>query len=117
MNDRKIILTLDYDQFNAMVSQQNLYNLRHEFKMREVALSPSLLVWKDESEPKWLLADFETKNSYDLERKTEAEKSPIVEVWEPSNQIEQLIDLKDPKVILSRLRQLTQKTNEGYVDF
>ena len=117
MNERKILFTLDYEQFNEAVSQQNLYNLQNEFKTQQEFLSQSLLIWKDESKPAWILADFGMEKIYDIVRVTESDEPPIVEIWELSSQTEQLSDLKDPKTILARFHKITQGTPEGHIDF
>ncbi len=117
MNERKMLFTLDYEQFNEAVSQQNLYNLQNEFKTQQEFLSQSLLIWKDESEPTWILADFGTEKTYDIARVTESDEPPIVQIWEPSSQTEQLSDLKDPEAILAHFQKITQGTHEGQIDF
>ena len=117
MTEGQFLFTLDSKQFNEILSQQNWFNLQHEFETTGNSLSQSFLIWKGETGSTWLLVDFETKRTYDIERETEAEEPATVEISRASNQEEQLIEMTNPKLILSRLQQRPQGTDEGFIDF
>ncbi len=106
MAEGQVLFTLDYERFNEILSQQNWFNLQHEFGTAGVSLSHSFLIWKGKSGNTWLLADFETKKTYDIkrviervaesiERIAESEELAKVEISGPSNQEEQPIELTD----------------------
>lgn len=126
MTERQSLFSLDYEQFNAILNQQNWFNLQYEFERAGTSLSQSFLIWTGETGNTWLLADFETKKTYDIEMEaeptqttagTESAEPARVEISEPSSQEEQLIELTDPKLILSHLQQSSQGTDDGFVDF
>ena len=123
MAERQLLFTPNYERFNQILSQQNWFNLQSEFEAAGHSLSQSFLIWTGETGNTWLLADFETGKTYDIEREAEptqpaTEAEPArVEISESSSQEEQLIGLTDPKLIISRLQQSPQGTNEGFVEF
>ena len=126
MAERQLLFTLNYEQFNEILSQQNWFNLQDEFEAVGNSLSQSFLIWREETGNTWLLADFETKKTYDIEREakpaetateTEPAETARVEILGPSSQEEQLIELTDLQLILSRLQQSPQGTDKGFVDF
>lgn len=126
MAEGQLLFTLDYEQFNEILSHQNWFNLQHEFERAGTPLSQSFLIWIGESGNTWLLADFETKKTYDIEREAEPaepateaepEKTARVEISEPSSQEEQLVELTDSQLILSRLQRSHRGTDDGFVDF
>lgn len=73
MTERQLLFTLDYEQFNEILSHQNWFNLQQEFERAGTSLSQNFLIWRGESGSTWLLADFDTKKTYDIETETEAE--------------------------------------------
>ena len=117
MADRQLLFTLDYAQFNEILSHESWFNLQEEFRKRSIPFSQSFLIWEEERRKRWLLADFETNKTYDIEQKTEAEEPPMVEIWELSSQEKRLTDLNDPETILSHFQQGIQGTHEGFIDF
>ena len=119
MAEGQLLFTLDYEQFNKILSQQNWFNLQHEFGMAGVSLSHSFLIWAGESGNTWLIADFETKKTYEIERKRVpgSEEPATVEISESLSQEEQVIGLMEPEAIFSRLQQSPKGTHEGYIDF
>ena len=126
MAEQQSLFTLNYEQFSEILSQQNWFNLQHEFETAGNSLSQSFLIWKAETGSTWMLADFETKKTYDIEREakpaetateTEPAETARVEILGPSSQEEQLIELTDLQLILSRLQQSPQGTDKGFVDF
>lgn len=126
MTERQLLFTLDYEQFNEILSHQNWFNLQQEFERAGTSLSQSFLIWRGESGSTWLLVDFDTKKAYDLETEAEAEapagttepeKSIRVEISGPSSQEKQLIELADTSLILSYLQQGPQGTDDGFIDF
>ena len=117
MAEGNILLSLNYEQFAEILSYESWFNLQREFKMKQVSLSQSLLIWTGESGSTWLLADFEGKTTYDIEQKTGTEGNVIVEIWESSSQEEQPPYLKSPATILPYLQPLPQGTHNGFIDF
>ena len=117
MAEGQLLFSLDYKQFNQILSQQNWFNLQHEFKMADTPLSQSFLIWKGESGNTWLLVDFETKKTYDIESQVEPDEPAVAEISMPSSQEEQLIELTNPERILFHLQQSPQGTDEGFIDF
>ncbi len=126
MTERQLLFTLDYEQFNEILSHQNWFNLQQEFERAGTSLSQSFLIWSGESGSTWLLADFDAKKTYDIETEAEAEaptgttepeKSIKVEISGPSSQEKQLIELTDTSPILSYLQQNPQGTDDGFIDF
>ena len=119
MAEGQSLFTLDYEQFNEILSHQNWFNLQHEFERAGTSLSQSFLIWKGESGSTWLLADFDAKKTYDIDTKKAAstDSQATVEILEQSNQEEQLIELTDTSLILSYLQQNPQGTDDGFIDF
>ena len=117
MAERNMLFSLNYEQFAEILNYESWFNLQREFKIKQVSLSQSLLIWTGESGSTWLLADFEGKTTYDIEQKTGTEGSVIVEIWESSSQEEQPPYLKSPATILPYLQQPPQGTHEGFIDF
>ena len=119
MAEGQLLFTLEYKQFSEILNRQNWFNLQHEFGTAGVPLSHSFLIWEEEPENAWLLADFETKKTYDIEKKRVkgVEESETVDISGPSDQEEQLIGLRDPEAIFSLLQQSPQGTHEGSIDF
>ena len=95
MAEGQFLFTLEYKQFSEILNRQNWFNLQHEFGTAGVPLSHSFLIWEEESGNAWLLADFETKKTYDIEKKRVkgVEESETVDISGPSDQEEQLIGL------------------------
>ena len=116
MAEEKRLFSMDYERFNEILSRKSWFNLQEEFHTRPIPFSQSFLLWVEESRKKWFLVDFETNKTYNIEQKTGAEESSIVEIWELSNQEEQLTDLNVPETILSRLQQGPLGTNKGFID-
>ncbi len=117
MNEGQISFTLDYEQFDEILSQQNWFKLQHEFENNDASLSQSFLICEGNSSYTWLLADFKTEKTYEIKGNLVTEKPDTVVVSESSNQKGQLIDLAEPYSIFSRLEQNPKGTDEGYVDF
>ena len=119
MTEKQLLLTLNYEQFNEILSQENWFNLQREFVTQQVDLSQDFLIWRDESGNTWMLVDFENQKTYDIERKigAEPERSAIVEISGPLIQEEQLVDLKDAEAILLHLQQSPYGTKTGFINF
>ncbi len=70
-----------------------------------------------------MLADFKFQKSYYLERESDEENNPVVQVTELSDDEKQPLALEDTETMLSRLRanpntgQGPQGTDEGFTDF
>ena len=123
MTDGKKLFTLNYEQFNTIWGNRYWFNLQPEFEKARYPLSQSFLIWPGETGDTWVLADFETKKTYDIEIEAErnqpaTETEPAkVEISGPSSQEEQLIGLSDPEAIFSLLQKSPQGTHEGFIDF
>ena len=130
MQERHTLFTLDQQRFREILSQENWFKLQHEFKSKKNPLSQSLLIWNEESEKTWLLADFENQKTFHIQNGqdaagnpiTDAEGNPILQVSELSDQDDQPITLKDTEAILSRLQpdpqtgQEPKGTHRGFID-
>ena len=106
MAEGQLLFTLEYEKFVEIVNGENWFNLQHEFRIAGGSLSHSFLIWQEESGNAWLLADFETKKTYDFEMEaeptqtatgTEPAEPARIEISGPASQEEQLIGLTDPK--------------------
>lgn len=123
MTDEKNVFTLSYERFNEFLSNQHWFNLQHEFEKAGYPLSQSFLIWRGETGSTWVLADFETKKTYDIKRVVEPNKPGTetepakVEISGPSSQEEQLIGVSAPEAIFSLLQKSPQGTHEGFIDF
>ena len=127
MQERDIYFSLDYDRFNSFLNagsgQNNWFALRQGFKAQEVTLSGSLLIWIRESGRGALLADMEYQKPYYLERESDEENKPVVQVSGLPEETEQLFTLVDTETMLSRLKPNPQTgygpqgTDEGFIDF
>lgn len=115
MNERHLSSTWDYEQFNEILSQENWFQLQHEFELRGASLSQSFLIWEEDSYT-WLLADFDTQKAYEIKGNPNTEKPDIVSVSESSSQIEQLINLMNPHLIFPRIAQNSKGTDKGFID-
>ena len=120
MAEGKMLFSLDLARFREVLSplrssHPDCFSLQHEFKTKEVSLSQSLLIWEEESGKTWLLADFENKKTYDIERADDTEENQTVKVRERSSEAEQPVTLEGAEAILSRL-QSARGTDQGFID-
>ena len=120
MAEGQILFSLDAEKFqialNLLMSRQtNCFNLQNDFKTKGVSLSQSLLAW-GEGSGIWLLADFESQKTYDIERINGTGGNQTVEVSERPSEVEQPVTLTDTETILSRLKS-AQGTGQGFIDF
>ena len=131
MQEEHILFRLDEQKFQNILSEKNWFKLQHEFKTKKNPLSQSLLIWDEESGSIWLLADFGNQKTYRIQieqnansnPERDADSNPMMQVSAVSNQNEQLVNLKDPETVLSRLQpdpqtglQDPQGTHDGFVD-
>ena len=92
-------------------------DLQHEFKTREVLLSQSLLIWKQEESGTPLLTDFENEKTYEIHEAVDIDEQPTMEVWEQSSEPEQPVAGTDTAAILEFLRTTPQGTDQGFIDY
>ena len=116
MAERQIQFNLDRVRFEEVVDQHKWFDLQYEFKIREVSLSQSLLIWEEEFRSRWLLTDLENKKTYDIRLGEDSDQQPTMMVREQASEAEQPFALTDTEVILSRL-QSVQGTDQGFIDF
>ena len=127
MQERDIYFSLDYEKFNDFLNdgrrrQDNWFALQYEFKLKKVDLSRSLLIWIKESGRIALLADFKYQKTYYLERESDEDNNPVVQVSGLSENTEQFFTLDDTETILSHLKPDPQTsreprgTDEGFID-
>lgn len=131
MQEEHILFRLEEQKFQNILSEKNWFKLQHEFKTKKNPLSQSLLIWDEESGSMWLLADFGNQKTYRIQieqnansnPERDADSTPMMQVSEVSNQNEQLVNLKDPETVLSRLQRDPQTglrdpqgTHDGFVD-
>lgn len=121
MAERKKLFRLELERFreasNPLSAQHpNCFRLQHEFKSKKVSLSPSLLIWREQSGDSWLLADFEYQKTYEIDRVEGTDGNYNVDVLELPNQPDNPVNLTDTKAILLRL-QSAQGTDQGFIDF
>ena len=114
MAEGKMPFSLDLARFQEVWNPPG-FNLQHEFKTKEVSLSQSLLIWEKESGKTWLLADFENKKTYDIERADDTEENQTVKVRERPSEAEQPVTLEGAEAILSHL-QSARGTDQGFID-
>ena len=119
MAERKILFSLDWDRFQAILSSlsstyPNAFILQNEFKTHGILLSQSLLIWNPESDRTWLLADFENEKSYNIEQVNDTAGNQRVDISELSDEAEQPITLTNAEVILAHL-QTAQGTDRGFL--
>ena len=112
-DERKMLFSLDGTRRNELFAD-DLFCLQHEFREWGVALSQSLLIWEEEPNRVWLLADFQNEKTYDLRLPNVI--PPPLQVWSPSTEGEQLLTSTDTRAILSRLEESFRGTHEGGVD-
>ena len=97
----QLLFTLDYERFNRIRGQSNLFELQEEFNGRHVLLSQSLLISQETADSYWLLVDFEKQKTYDIRKENDA----TVEVSDGVD-IEKRTDiLSDAGTIVPRLQE------------
>lgn len=111
MNERQKSFTWDYEQFNGIWRENGLIKLQQEFANRNVTLSRSLIINTDAEMTNWLLADFETKKTYEIKK----ENDTTVEVSEGLDMEKRSDFLNGTGPILSLLREGIA-THAGTVD-
>ena len=111
MAEGQMLFTLDYERFNEIRQQSNLFKLHEEFDRRNVSLSQSLLISQETQNTYWLLVDFENKKTYDIRK----ENDTTLEISEGFD-IEKLFDfLGEAGAILPRLQE-GLATHIGIID-
>ena len=73
MAENKDLFSLGIERFQEVWDPPNFINLQHEFKIRNVPLSQSLLTWSEDDVE--VLADFDNRKTYEIKRLT-------TQVWE-----------------------------------
>lgn len=126
MQERDIQFSLDYNRFNSFlspgISQDNWFALRHEFKAQKISLSDSLLLWIGKDGETGILLDFRNRTCYRIERETDTENYPIIQVLRSFDDVEHFLTLEDNKAILSHLKPDPPErldfrgTDEGFID-
>ena len=111
--ERKMLFSLDGTRTHELFAD-DLFRLQHEFRERGVSLSQSLLIWKEEPNRVWLLADFQNEKTYDMQLLPDRIQPPL-QVWSPSTKGELLLTSTSTSAILSRLED-SKGTHEGGVD-
>ena len=112
--EKKMLFSLDGTRRNELFANE-LFRLQHEFRERGVSLSQSLLIWEEEPNRVWLLADFQNKKTYDMQLLPDRIEPPL-QVWSPSIKGELLLTSTNNSAILSRLESPLKGTHEGGVD-
>ena len=112
MAEGQLLFTLDYDRFDRIRQEDNLFGLRREFDTKNAPLSLSLLISPAAgTEISWLLTDFGNKKTYKVKKENET----TVEILEGID-IKQRTDiLTDASIILPRLREGVG-THIGFID-
>ncbi len=111
MNERQKSFTWEYEQFIGIWREEGLFKLQQEFDNRNVTLSRSLLIYEETKSTYWLLADFETKKTYEIKK----ENDTTVEVSEGPDMAGRSDFLNGVDPILPRLRNGTG-THAGIID-
>ena len=114
MAEKKRLFTLNPARYQE-IWQSPWLDLQHEFKTREVLLSQSLLIWKQEESGTPLLTDFENEKTYEIQETVDIDEQPTREVWEQSSDPEQPLTVTDTEAILSFLKTSPQGTDQGFI--
>ena len=111
MAEGQLLFTLDYELFNRIRGQSNLFELQEEFNGRHVLLSQSLLISQETEDTYWLLVDFENQKTYDIRKgnDTTVEVSDGVDIGKRAD------ILSDAGTILPRLQE-GLSTHIGLID-
>ena len=112
--ERKMLLSLDGTRRNELFAKE-LFRLQHEFREWGESLSQSLLIWEEEPNRVWLLADFQNEKTYDMQLLSDRIDPPL-QVSSPSTKGEQLFTSTSTSAILSRLQSPFRGTHEGFID-
>lgn len=121
-NINDILFSLEKERFQNILSEKNWFKLQLEFRMNEVELSQSFLIWIEESGTTWLLTDFEHQKTYqiqDTQDTQDAQGNLLTEVSELSDSNEHLENIE---TICSRLQinprtgQMSEGTQQGFID-
>ena len=112
MAEGQLLFTLDFDRFDGIRRQNDLFELQEEFiNTRNTPLSQSLLISQETEGIYWLLVDFESRKTYDIRKENEI----TVEISEGAD-IEQRTDLiSDAGAIVPRLQDGVG-THKGIID-
>ena len=111
MTEGQLLFPLDYERFNEITQQDNLFKLREEFDTRNFPLSQSLLISPVGQNIRWLLVDFENKKIYDIRK----ESDTTVEISEGPDMEQQTDLLSDASSILPLLQE-GRGTHIGIID-
>ena len=111
MAEGQLLFTLDYDQFNEIRQQDNLFKLREEFETRNFSLSRSLIIAQANSIGRWSLIDFENQKIYYIRR----ENDNSVEISEGADIGRRTDILNDADSILPLLQEGIG-THTGIID-
>ena len=111
MTEGQLLFTLEYDQFNRIQGQEDLFELQEEFNTRNTPLSRSLLIFPVTDGARWLLVDFENQKTYNIKK----ESDTIVEISAGSD-IEQQTDLLSNAGSILPLLQKGTGTHTGIID-
>lgn len=112
MAEGQLLFILDYDRFDKIRQEDNLFGLRGEFDTKNAPLSLSLLISPEAgAKISWLLADFGNKKTYKVKKENET----TVEILEGID-IKQRTDiLTDAGIMLPRLQEGVG-THIGFID-
>ena len=111
--EKKMLFSLDGTRRNELFANE-LFRLQHEFRERGVSLSQSLLIWEEEPNRVWLLADFQNEKTYEMQLPDMIQ--PPLQVSSPSTKDKQLFTSTSTSAILSRLQSPIRGTHEGFID-
>ena len=71
MAEGQLLFPLDFEHFNRIREQNDLFELREEFNTRNILLSRSLII-SQVSNGSWSLIDFENQKTYDIRRERDS---------------------------------------------
>ena len=111
MTEGQSLFTLDYERFNQIRGENNLFELRKEFNRGSDLLSQSLLISQETSDSYWLLVDFENQRTYDIRK----EDDTTVEVYYGVDIGKRTDILSGAGTIVPRLRDAIG-THKGLID-
>ena len=122
--EREILLSLDLNKFQNILSGGTWFKLQQEFETQHNPLSHSYLIWTDSSGQQWMLADFGNKKTYYIDSLSETRTGITSEEKQSLANVSELPDLneklKDAQTICKLLRdpqtgQEPQGTPLGFI--
>ncbi len=112
MAERKMLFSLDSERIEKVWGGDEWHVLQHEFRTRNLPLSDSLLIWRNNAEQ--FIVDFESERTYDF-KKDDAADTNTVQVWEGAGHNDQFAASSSVETTLSDLRYV-RMTLPGFVD-